>query len=105
MVDNDGNFTAGGVLLISMIVFAPFILAMTLVKLFFRAPLAAIFGGIFTLALFVLGILLLGAVTAGMDPVGVVFTAVLFLGGGAGLCYRLRPSGHISQFFEWESLA
>lgn len=102
MVDNDGNLTAGGVFSIVALVLAPFILGLTLLKLFFRAPLAAVIGTIFCLALAWLGVLFGGAVTAEMNPIGALAVVGLLLCVGAGVCYALTFSGWMSRFFEWE---
>jgi TctA family transporter len=102
MVDDDGAPTFGGMMMMLFLIVAPILLGIALLKLFFRAPLAAILGGLFCAFLAWLGVVVFNAIIADMHPMGMI--AVLFLGffAAAGACYGLASADNVMQYFSWE---
>lgn len=102
MIDNDGNLTASGTFTIMALVMAPVLLGIALLKLFFRAPLAAIVGSAFFVGLSWIGVQINAAATVGMNPVAGLLVTGLILCVGAGVCYALMSAGWMQRFFAWE---
>lgn len=102
MIDNDGNLSAGGVFSIMALIMAPVVLATTLGKLFFRAPLAAILGTAFCVFVVWVGAALTNAMISGMNPVAGLLIIGLMLCFGAGLAYGISSTGWLQNFFGWE---
>jgi len=102
MIDNDGQITTGGAITIFALIFAPLILFISLMKLFFRAPLAAMLGSAFCAALFWIGAVILSAMTVDMHPLGAVALMVFAFFLAAGLCYGLASGENMTRFFGWE---
>lgn len=102
MIDNDGNLTTGGVFSIMALVMGPLVLAITLGKLFFRAPLAAILGTAFCIFVVWVGVALTSAMISGMNPLAALLVVGLMLCFGAGLAYGIASTGWLQNFFAWE---
>lgn len=102
MIDNDGNLTTGGVFSILALVMAPVVLAITLGKLFFRAPLAAILGTAFCVFVAWVGVALTSAMISDMNPIAALLVIGLMLCFGAGLAYGIASTGWLQNFFAWE---
>lgn len=83
---------------------APLVLGIALLKLFFRAPLAALLGAVSCAIAYKIGILLYEAmVTDAGNPLGHVAVAGVFYFAGAVLCYILAGSaGFATTLFVWE---
>jgi hypothetical protein len=102
VVDNDGNLTTGGAIGLMALVMAPLLLGITLLKLFFRAPLAALLGAAFCGGIVWIGVLLFASMVGGMNPMAALFVGFLMACAGAGLCYGMMSAAWMQKFFSWE---
>lgn len=103
MDDSDGHVTAAiASFSVVSLLFAPFYVGIALMRLFFRAPLAAVIGGIFFAALTFIGMSIGAHVLSDMHPIGAIFAGFLMLAAAAGACFGALSAGLLNTFFDWE---
>lgn len=102
MLDKDGHLSTGGAITLAAMLMGPVILGIALIKLFFRAPLAAMLGGAFCTAVIALAIFIVVTMTWDINPLGFIALVVFGFFALSWACYGLATSDQLTRFFIWE---